>query len=169
MTNQQLQRDPQPVGADRSDWADIEKVLGRYEKFVRDRKIDRAYRVGTTAFFLLCNGALFITYALMAIQHTAENPMPAKLPYLSFLGVAACFLWWTLVRGSYYLWDENKGPETDARRDLQRQAISMQLHWLLDRIPLQDETPPKGLASALPLTFLATHIFLGVILAAVVA
>jgi len=169
MTNQQLQHDPQPVGADRPDWADIEKVLGRYEKFVRDRKIDRAYRVGTTAFFLLCNGAMFLAYLRMAVQHTDENPLLAILPYLSFLGVAACFVWWGLVRGSYFLWDENKGPETNARRDLQREAIRMHLYWLLDRIPLHDQTPPKGLATAVPLAFLAIHIFLGVFLAAIVA
>ncbi|MXW19430.1 MAG: hypothetical protein F4Z95_01365 [Gammaproteobacteria bacterium] len=169
MTNQQLQQDPQPGGADRPDWADIEKVLGRYEKFVRDKKIDRAYRVGTTAFFLLCNGALFMTYALMAIQQTDENPLSAILPELSFLGVAACFVWWALVRGSYFLWDENKGPETHARRDLLREAIRLHLYWLLDKIPLQDETPPKGIATAVPLTFLAIHILLGVFLAAIAA
>lgn len=68
MTNQQLQHDAQPPGADHPDWADIEDVPGKYEAFVRMRKIDRAYRTGTKAFFLLFNGALFLTYALMAVQ-----------------------------------------------------------------------------------------------------
>ena len=164
-----MQRDLRPVGVDHPDWSDIEKVLAQYEDFVRARKTDRAYRVGTTVFYLLLKGALFITYALMAAQHTAENPLPAKLPFLSFMGVAACFVWLILVRGSYTLWDGNEGPETHTRRLLQREAIRMHLYWLVDRIPLQDETPPKGLATALPLMFLAIHILLGVILAAAVA
>ena len=54
-------------------------------------------------------------------------------------------------------------------QQLQRQAISMRWYWLLDRIPLQDETPPKGVATALPLAFIAIHILLGAILAAIVA
>ena len=169
MTNQQLQRDLRPVGVDHPDWSDIEKVLAQYEDFVRARKTDRAYRVGTTVFYLLVNGALFVTYAVMAVQHTAEDPLPAKLPLLSFAGVAACFLWLILVRGSYTLWDGKEGPESHTRRLLLREAIRMHLYWLLDRVPLHDETPPKGLASTLPLTFLAIHILLGVILAAAVA
>ena len=105
----------------------------------------------------------------MAVQHAGEGTLQTKLPYLSFVGVAACFLWWTLVNMSYTLWKENKGPETHARRDLQRKAMSMRWYWLLDRIPLQDETPPKGVAAALPLAFLAIHILLGVFLTAIVA
>ena len=65
MTNQQLQHDLPPVGADRPDWADIEKVLSRYEDYVRARKIDRAYRAGMTAFYLLVNGALFIAIHIL--------------------------------------------------------------------------------------------------------
>ena len=108
-----MQHDLQPFSADHPDWGDIEKVPGQYEKFVKDLKIDRAGRAGTTAFFLLCNGALFLTYALIAVQHTGESP--------------------------------------------------------LDRIPLQDETPPREVATALPLAFIVIHILLGVILAAKVA
>ena len=169
MTNQQLQHDLQPFGADQLDWADIEKLLGQYEKFVKDQKTDRAYRAGTTAFFLLFNSVLFLTFAVMAVRHAGENPLPTELPYLSFVGVAICFVWWQVVKGSYISWDGHNGPETHARRQLQRQAISMRWYWLLDRIPLQDETPPKGVATALPLAFIAIHIFLGAILAAIVA
>ena len=169
MTNQQLQHDLRPFGADHPDWGDIEKVLGQYEKFVRDRKIDRAWRAGTTAFFLLCNGALFLTYALIAVQHTGESSLPTKLPYLSFPGVAVCFIWWQAVSGPYNLWDGEIGSETYARRLLQRKAISMRWYWLLDRIPLHDESPPKGIAIALPLALIAIHILLGIILAAIVA
>ena len=167
MTNQQSQPNRQPFGADHPDWDDIEEVLGQYEDFVRERRTDRAYRVGTAAFFLLLNAGLFLTYALMAVQHTDENPLPAKLPYLSFLGVAFSFLWWSMVRGSYFLWKNNEGPETRARRGLQRKAVKLRWYWLLNRIPLQDETPPKGVATALPLAFIAIHILLGVILAAI--
>ena len=165
MTTQQLQHDHQPFGADHPDWADIEEVLGQYEQFVRDRRIDRAFRAGTTALFLLVNGVLFLTYALMAIQHAGENPVTTKLPYLSFMGVAVCFLWWVVVNGSYTLWNGREGPETHARRRLQRQAMRIRWYWLLDRIPLEDETPPKGVATAPPLAFIAIHVLLGVILA----
>ena len=168
MTNQQLQHDAQTPGADHPDWADIEDVLGKYEEFVGKRKTDRAYRTGTKAFFLLFNGALFLAYALMAVQQVDENTLPTELPYLSFVGVAVCFLWWNLVRTSYNYWEGNKGPATYARRDLQRRAIRMRLYWLLDRIPLHDETPPKGGATALPLVFISIHILLGIILAAIV-
>ena len=169
MTNQQLQQDARALGADHSDWADIEDVLGKYEEFVRQRKTDRVYRAGRTGFFLLLNGFLFLAYALMAVEQAGENLPPTKLPYLSFFGIAVCFLWWTLVRLSYTVWNENKGPETHARRDLLRQAVLMRLYWLLDRIPLHDETPPKGVAAALPLAFMAIHFFLGIFLAAIVA
>ena len=167
MTNQQSQSNRRPLAADQPEWDDIERVLVQYEAFVRNRKTDRANRAGTTAFFLIVNGGLLLAYALTAVQHAGESPLPRELPYLSFLGVAVSFFWWYMVSGTYSHWKNNEDPETLNRRNLQRRAVQLRCYWLLNRIPLQDETPPKGVATALPLTFIALHIFLGILLIAI--
>ena len=169
MTNQQLQHHLYPVGANQHDWDDIKRLLGLYDKFVSDRKIEKALRTGAAAFFLLCNGALFLTDAMLVIQHTAENPLTTKLPYLTVMGIAVNVLWWVLASGPYALCNRNEGPQTYAIRHLQHEAMRIQAYWLLEKIPLQDETPPKGVATAPPFAFMAIHILLGAILAAIVA
>ena len=83
-----------PSAQNQPDWADIEKLLGQYEKFVKDRKTDRAYRAGTTAFFLLFNSVLFLTFAVMAVRHAGENPAAyrASLPVICGSGHLFCLV-----------------------------------------------------------------------------
>ena len=162
MSTKQLQHEPQPFGANNPDWDEAEKLLGQYEEFVKVRRVDKAYRVGTRAFFLIVNFALFLGYGLLAVQHAGETSLPAKWAYLPLMGVAICFLWWILVKTSYIVWKDIGSLETHLRRGLQHEAIRMRWYWFLDRIPLKDDTPPEEVAAALPLAFVGIHILLGV-------
>lgn len=151
MIREQLQHDLQSFGGDQPDWADIERVFGQYEKYVRVRRTDKAYRTGTTAFFLLLNCALLLAFGLLAVQQAGDNSAPIKLAYLSLMGVGTCFLWWNLVKMSYILSKDIGSLDSHLRRGLQHEAIRMRWYWLLDRIPLHEDRPPEGVATALPL------------------
>ncbi len=158
MNQHQIQHDLQSFRTDEPRAADIDELLGQYERFVKAQKLDRANRLGPKAFFLALNFLLLLVYGFLAVQQQSGNSIPPASFYVPILGIGMCIFWWSLVKLFYALCRGKFHLVDDLRRGLLRRVIMMRSYWLLERIPLYDHTPPESVAAALPLTFLGLHI-----------